>query len=143
MKKLGLVGILTFLVLFVYFYKTSGKFRQSVLAAFVAVSVGLLSPQPVQAGEADAYTISTQQHRSRPQSTGIFSAESSNDGSGPGKPDDSDSGSNGLPQLPQTESVEKTEKRVERIDNYLHQMGELSDSNVESESEWLMQKGAD
>ena len=135
MKKLGLVGILTFLVLFVYFYKTSGKFRQSVLAAFVAVSVGLLSPQPVQAGEADAYTIPTQQHHSRPQSTGIFSGKSSNGGSGPGKPDDSDSGSNGLPQFPQTESVEKTEKRVERIDNYLRQITELSDSSTESESE--------
>ena len=49
----------------------------------VAVSVGLLSPQPVQAGEADAYTIPTQQHHSRPQSTGIFSGKSSNDGSGP------------------------------------------------------------
>ena len=135
LKKLGLVGILTFLVLFVYFYKTSGKFRQSVLAAFVAVSVGLLSPQPVQAGEADAYTIPTQQHHSRPQSTGIFSGKSSNGGSGPGKPDDSDSGSNGLPQFPQTESVEKTEKRVESIDNYLRQMSELSDSSTESESE--------
>ena len=137
MLRFGLLGTLTFLVLFIYFYKTSGKFRQSVVAAFVAgtVGFGLLSSQAAQAGEADAFTTPNQQHHSRPQRTGIFSGKSSNDGSGPGKPDDSDSSSNGLPEFPQTESVEKTEKRVERIDDYLGQMSELTDSSTESESE--------
>ena len=135
--RFGLVGTLTFLVLFVYYYKTSGKFRQSVLAACVAVTVGLLSSQAAQAGEADAFTPQPQ-HQSRPQKgQGIFGRNPNNDGSGPGKPDDfgSDSDRDGLPQFPQTESVEKTEERFERIDDHLRKMSEVSDSGTESESE--------
>ena len=135
LRRFGLVGALTFLGLFIYFYKTSGKFCQSIITAFVIVFFS--SQQPAHsAGEADAFTTQPQ-HQSRPQSTRISSVRSSNNGSGPGKPDDfdSDSGSNGLPQYPQRESVEKTEKRVERIDDYLRQMSEVSDSSTESESE--------
>lgn len=54
--KFGLVGTLTFFVFLVYFYKTSGKFCESVLFAFVDVTVVLSMPQPVRAGQADAFT---------------------------------------------------------------------------------------
>ena len=140
MKKLGLVGILTFLVLFVYFYKTSGKFRQSVLAAFVAVTVvfGLLSSQPAQAGEADAFTTPNQQHHSRPQKQGFFGSKSNNDGSGPGKPngndsnnDDGDDGSS--PKYPKRESIEETQRHLFNIDEQINKLEEVTDSDSETE----------
>ena len=90
MKKylltLGLLKTLTFLGLFIYFYKTSGR--------------------------------------------------SSNDGSGPGKPDDfdSDSGGDSLPKLPQVESIEKTEERVENIERLVCRMEEDSDT-LDTESQ--------
>lgn len=136
--RFGLLGTLTFLGLFIYFYKTSGKFRKSIIAAFAAATFffsGLTTARA--AGEADAFTPQPQ-HQSRPSHrSGFFSGRLSNDGSGPGKPDDfgSDSDRDGLPQFPQTESVEKTEERVERIDDHLRQMSEESDSGTESESE--------
>jgi hypothetical protein len=37
--RFGLLGTLTFLGFFIYFYKTSGKFRQSIIAAFAAMQV--------------------------------------------------------------------------------------------------------
>jgi hypothetical protein len=36
--RFGLLGTLTFLGLFIYFYKTSGKFRKSIIAAFAAAT---------------------------------------------------------------------------------------------------------
>jgi len=136
--RFGLFGTLTFLGLFIYFYKTSGNFRKSIIAAFAAATFffsGLTTARA--AGETDAFTPQPQ-YQSRPSHrSGFFSGRSSNDGSGPGKPDDfgSDSDRDGLPQFPQTESVEKTEERVERIDDHLRQMNEVSDSGTESESE--------
>lgn len=84
--RFGLVGTLTFFAFLVYFYKTSGKFGQSVRSAFVAVTVVLSMPQPVRAGQADAFTQQNQKHQSRPQNQGIFSRNPNNDGSVPGKP---------------------------------------------------------
>lgn len=55
--RFGLVGSLIFLGLLIYFYKTSGKFRQSIVAAFAAATFffsGL--PTACAAGEADAFT---------------------------------------------------------------------------------------
>ena len=138
MKKLPVVVGITFLALFIYFYRSSGKFRKSIIAAFAAATFFFSGPTTARAaGEADAFTPQPQ-HQSRPSHrSGFFSGRSSNDGSGPGKPDDfgSDSDGDGLPQFPQTESVEKTEERVERIDDHLRQMSEVSDSGTESESE--------
>ena len=141
--KLGLLGTLAFLGLSIYFYKTSGNFRKSIIAAFAAATFSFSSVKPAHAaGQADAFTTQ-QQYQSRLQQRGsrlrpdFFSGRSSNNGSEPEKPDDfgSDSDSDGLPKIPRTESVEKTEKRVERIDDYLRQMDEVSDSETESESE--------
>ena len=91
MKKLAVVADITFLLTFlglsIYFYKSSGKFRKSIIAAFVAVSFYFSGLKPAHsAGEADAFTPQNQQHQSRPQKEGIFSRKSNNDGPGPGKP---------------------------------------------------------
>jgi len=102
------------------------------LCAFVALTVGLASSQPAQAGEADSYTSPNPQHRTCPKNSGLFDSRSTNDGSGPGK---SDSGEDGFSQFPQIESVKKTEERVERLDDYLRKMSETSDSDSETESE--------
>ena len=121
--RFGIVGSLAFLGLFFYFYKTSGKFRQSIISAFVAMSFYFSVLSPVHSagpGQAEGFTPQNQQHQSRPSHrSGFFSGRSSNDGSGPGKPDDfgSDSGGDGLPKLPETECIEKTEERVENIEN--------------------------
>ena len=137
MLRFGVLGTLTFLGSFIYFYKISGKFRKSMIAAFATATFFFSGLTPVcAAGEVDAFTLQPQ-HQSRPQSTRISSVKSSNDGSRPGKPDDFDSDldGDGLSQFPQTESAEKTEKRVEKIDDYLRQLNEVIDSSTESESE--------
>lgn len=138
MLRFGLLGTLSFLGLFIYFYTTSGKFRKSIITAFATVTFffsGLTTARA--AGEADAFTQQPQDQSRLSHRSGFFSGRSSNDDSGPGKPDDfgSDSDRDGLPQFPQTESVEKTEERVERIDDHLRQMSEVNDSDTESESE--------
>jgi hypothetical protein len=139
--KFGLVGSLTFLGLFIYFYKTSGKFNKSILAAFMSTSIffsGVRSAGAV--GKADGFTTHPQ-YQSRPRQrsrSGFFSGRSSS--SGPGKPDgsgsggdDSSSDGDGLPEFPQTESISETEERIERMDFYLREMSEVSDSETESE----------
>ena len=55
--RFGLLGTLTFLGLFIYFYKTSGKFRKSIIAAFAAATFFFLGLTTARAaGEADAFT---------------------------------------------------------------------------------------
>lgn len=136
--RFGLVGTLTFLVFFVYFYKTSGKFRQSIISAFVALTVLFSSQQAAHsAGQADAFTQQNpqhQQHQSCPQNKGIFSRKSNNDGPGPGKNDgsggDDDSG---MPKFPQTESVQDTQNRLDNIDEQIHKLEKVTDSDSETE----------
>lgn len=141
----GLVGTLTFLVFFVYFYKTSGKFRQSIISAFVALTVLFSSQQAAHsAGQADAFTQQNQQHQqhqSCPQNKGIFSRNSNNDGPGPGKNDgsggDDDSG---MPKFPQTESVQDTQNRLDNIDEQIHNLEKVTDSDSENEENFCQIK---
>lgn len=100
--KLGLLGTLIFLSLFFYFYRTTGKFRQSIIAAFVAINFYFSGLTPAHsAGEADAFTPQNQQHHSRPQKR------------------------EGLPKFPQTN------ERVENIKPFLPSMESISDSKSE------------
>jgi hypothetical protein len=132
-----LLGTLTFLGLFVYFYKTTGKFRQSVISAFVALTVFLSSQQPAHsAGQADAFTEQNPQHQSRPQrGRGIFGRNPNNDGSGPGKPngDGSDGDDGGIPKYPKTESIEETQRHLSNIDELTNKLEEITDSDSETE----------
>ena len=133
--RFGLLGTLTFLGLFLYFYKTSGKFRKSIIAAFAAATVFFSGITMAGAtGEADGFTTKPQQSRPSHRS-GFLSGSSSNDDSGPGKPDDFDSDGDDWPKFPQTESVEKTEERIDRIDDHICEMSELSDSDSDTGSE--------
>ena len=136
MLRFELLGTLTLLGLFIYFYKTSGKFRKSIIAAFAAATFFLSGLTTARAaGEADAFTPHPQ-HQSRPSHrSGFFSGRSSNDGSGPGKPDDfgSDSDRDGLPQFPQTESIEETQEHLSIIDEQINKLEEVTDSDSESE----------
>jgi len=136
--RFGLVGALTFLGLFIYFYKTSGKFRQSIITAFVIVFFS--SQQPAHsAGEADAaFTQQNQPHQSRSSHrSGFFSGRSSNDGSGPGKPNDdgSDGDDGGIPKYPKTESIEETESHLSTIDEQINELEEVTDSDSETEED--------
>src|SRR5688500_6585521 len=146
MKKLPVVAgttfLLTFLGLFIYFYKSSGKFRKSIIAAFVAVSFYFSGLKPAHsAGQADAFTPQNQQHQSRPQKEGIFSRKSNNDGPGPGKPNGDGSGGDdgGIPNYPQSESVEETQKRVEWMQEQVRKLKE----ETESEENHCNQKNKD
>ena len=81
MKKLPIVTGITFIGLFIYFYRSSGKFRNSIMAAFVAASFYFSSLKPAHSvSQADAFTPQNPQHRSRPQKEGIFSGKSNNGG---------------------------------------------------------------
>ena len=85
-KKLSFIGILAFLGLFFYFYRNSGKFRKSIIAALVALFVfGSVIPPSRSIGGADGFTPLTPQEQSRPNKRpGFFSGRSNNNG--PGKP---------------------------------------------------------
>ena len=113
-RKFSFLGFLMFLVLFVHFYRTFGKFRQSIIAAFAAVIFYFSALSSAHsAGETDAFPQKNQQHQSRPQKRdGIFSRKSNNDGSGPGKPNGDGSGgdNDGIPNYPERESVEGTQE---------------------------------
>lgn len=136
--RFGIVGSLAFLGLFFYFYKTSGKFRKSVTSALLATFVFFGWSFESQAKDVNAFSTQQQQiHQSRPSHrSGFFSGRSSNDGSGPGKPDDfgSDSAGDGLPKLPETECIQQTEERVENIETLIRRMEESSDTESECES---------
>lgn len=136
----GVLGLLTFLSLFLDFYKTTRKFRQSILAAFVAVSFyfsGMKSAHSAGSGQLEGFTTQNQHHRSRSQQReGIFGHKSNNDGSGSGKPNDDGSGGgfDSLSKYPKPESVEKTQERVDHIDERLHGLEEISDTESECKS---------
>jgi hypothetical protein len=134
MRKFSLIGILTFLGLFVYFYKTSGKFRKSITTAFLVVFI--LFSGPVESEAKEAYAFTPQQHTTqRNRNRDFFRGASKNND--PGKPNNNGSGGdnddNDMPQYPKAESVQETENRVENIDEYIARMNEISDSESEEE----------
>ena len=130
LRIFGLVGALTFLIYFVYFYKTSGKFRQSIMTAFGVATVFFSSQQLAHsAGQADAFTQQNPQHQSRPQKgRGTF-------GSGPGKPNGNDSNGDdgGIPKSPKTESIEETKRHLSYMDKGIQELEEVTDSDSETE----------
>ena len=107
---------LTFLGMFFYFYRKSGKFRKSIIAALLAASVFSSVPLESEAKGTDAFTPQQQTTHSQ-RNRNLFSSgarKPSNDG--PGKPDNSGSGGDdddkGIPKYPKGESVEETESRL-------------------------------
>jgi len=134
MRRFSLIGILTFLGLFVYFYKTSGKFRKSIMSALVAAFILASGSLESEAKGADAFT--TQQQTTRiERNRGLFSrgARKPNN-NGQGKPNGSDGGGDDdkdMSQYPKVESVQETESRLDDIDKFISRMEESSDSEEE------------
>ena len=114
------------------------KFRRFTKIAFMALNIGLLSPQLAQASEADAFTPPIRRHPNGPQNQGLFSRKLNPDGSGPGGPEkpggggsNNDSESISIPELPATKSIKETERYIYDIDKLINQ--KLSDSDSETE----------
>ena len=133
MRKLpvaSLTFVLTFLILFFYFYKTSKKFRRSISNALIVTFVVLSSAFESSASESDAFSPPT---TSRPvKSRGYFSTPSGSDE--PDKPDKDDPNGEeeGIPQYPKTEPLDTTRERVEQMKI---QNDKLKAMESESESE--------
>jgi len=134
MRRFSLIGILTFLGLFVYFYKTSGKFRKSIMSALVAAFVFASGPLESEAKGADAFTCQPETTRASRNRDLFSSVARKPSNGGPGKPDNSGSGGdddNGMPQYPKAESVQERENRFNNIDKSIARMEESSDSEEE------------
>ena len=140
--RFGVAGVLTFLVFFIFFYKTSGKFRQSIISALAALSVLFASQQAANSSEpVDAFPLPSKQHQSRPQKSGFFSSNpgdsepgrNGNGGSnGSGQDDD---GAGGISKFPKTESIESTKQHLVNIDKQIQKLEEVTDSDSENEAE--------
>ena len=134
MRRFSLIGILTFLGLFVYFYKTSGNFRKSIMSALVAAFILASGPLESEAKGTDAFT--TQQQTTRiERNRSLFSrgARKPNN-NGQGKPNGSDGSGDDdkdMSQYPKVESVQETESRLDDIDKSIARMEESSDSEEE------------
>ena len=147
MKQSNIIVILTFFGLFIYFYKTSRKFRKSIYAAFMVSFIVISGPLESQGNNADAFT--PQQKNSRQQrNKGLFNNSSkkpSNNGNGNGKPNKGSDSSgepnsgegkiNGIPKKPNVESVEETRDILENIKMWTSKMEESSDSESEEEED--------
>ena len=144
MKKLPWICIWLFCTLFFIFYKKSGKFKSSVIAAITAIYY-FLAPYQAKASEVDAFTSPHPQHRIGDRDTknsGIFGRQPKPRGKpSPG----SGSGSNGssnnddddsISKFPKNESVEKSEKSIEHP--YYHQSVEEDDDQSDSEDQCLV-----
>ena len=124
------------LYLFIYFYRTSGKFRKSIAAALLVTFVFLASPENSGARDVEGFPPKPQQHSRLLKPKGLFRNPSQN--SGPEKPDNpSGNGKNfdSTPEYHGPESVGETEKRLDTIDGYLGELDGQTDSDSELESE--------
>ena len=135
MKKLSVVASLTFfftfLGLFIYLYRSSGKFRKSIASALLAALVLFSWSAESTAKGVDGF--STPESGRPEKRPGLFSSQSKNNG--PGKPDkpngnggDDDNDNGGKLQYTAPESVQDTNERVERIRAYVLELEEETDS---------------
>ena len=124
--------------MFFYFYRKSGNFRKSIIAAFLVAFVLSSGPLDSSAKDADGFTASSQPQTTRSaRNRNLFSSGARKPSNGgPGKPDNSGSGGDddkGIPQYSKPETVKTTEERIENIDEHIYQMNEISESENEEE----------
>jgi hypothetical protein len=131
MKKLPVVVSLTFLSVFIYLYRSSGKFRKSIASALFAALVTLSWPAQSNAKGVHGFTPVEQSRPAR--RPGSFSGQSNKNVPGNGNGGDDDNG--GKPQYTAPESVQDTNERVERIKEYVRQLEKETDSESEIETE--------
>lgn len=129
MRKFPIVGIVTFISLFIYFYLKSGKFRKSITTAIL---IGFILSSWPSESRAESFSLPQHQVNRRRLSPGLNGAKNNNLGKpNNGGPGGDDNGDDGLPQCPKTESLQDTEQRLEDIEELLRQMDESSDSEEE------------
>ena len=120
--------------MFFYFYRKSGKFRESIIAALLAALVLLAGPLESEAKDANAFTSQPETTRAS-RNRNLFNSGARNPSNGgPGKPDNSGSGGDDdkdMSQYPKVESVQETESRLDDIDKSIARMEESSDSETE------------
>lgn len=151
MKKLSVVVsitfLLTFLGLFIYSYKSSGKFRKSIASAlFAALVIVSIVSWPAQSAAKDVHGFSTPESSRPARRPGFFSGKSdTNDPGKPGKPNGDGGGGDygGKPQYTAPESVKETKVRVERIQEHVRKLEEETDSESESECKSAQQLQVD
>jgi hypothetical protein len=140
MKKpigFSIIFLFTFFGIFIYLYRSSGKFRKSIVSAFLSALIIFSAPLQSNAHGADAFTPA---EHSRPANRpGLFSSKS-NDPGKPDKPtgnggagDDDDNGK--IPQYQQPKSVQKTREQIEELKLYVREFDEDMDTDSASESE--------
>lgn len=105
MKKLSSIGIIIFLSLFLYFFKKSGKFRLSIKAAIVGVSVFFSVPAESKAKDVNAFGQQVPQHQRNRRALGSSSSGNNNPGNPSGAGGDGDDFGDGMPEFPNPGSV--------------------------------------
>lgn len=125
MKKIllrfGVSGVVLFTILFIYCYKTSGRFRQSLIASFAAVVFAFGSTDTVISGVSQVNAFKDgQQTCKNPRGAGRLK----NPNFGSGDPHSGAGGGDGNnnAQFPRVESIEQTKGRIKRIDALITKM---------------------
>ena len=111
MRKIPPVAILTFILsfiaIFIYFYKNTKNFRKSLSSAVLFVILIFGYPLESQSKTTtDAFTPEPRKPINRP---GLFSRPNELGGSPAGSPGGDERGDEGIPQDPKPESIEETE----------------------------------
>lgn len=118
--RFGISGIVLFTSLFIYCYKTSGRFRQSIIASFAGVLFAFGSTDTMISGFDQVNAFRDGQHTCKnPRGTSARRLKNPNFGSGSGG---GDGDGNNNPQFPKAESIEETEGRINRIDSLMKKM---------------------
>jgi len=132
--RLGLFATVAFILLVIYNYKSSRRFRQSIIFAYAVIGTYFGGPEIVEEANAKGFGPPLPQRPERVRPTergGIF-------GSNPDKPeggDDSDDETDGEnTSYPKLESVEQTEEWLRQIEENNLKMKEISDDDSESDS---------
>ena len=126
MKKLPVVAsltfFLTFLVLFIYLYRSSGKFRQSIASALLAALV--LFSWSAESTAKDVLGFSTPEFSRPARRPGFFSGKSANNG--PGKPekpvDESYKSNSDLKKV--TKNAHKNKRAVKNLEEVQEKLSE-------------------
>ena len=120
--------------MFFYFYRKSGKFRKSMIAALLAIIALFASPLMSEGKDVNAFTSQPEPTRASRNRNFFNSGTRNPSNGGPGKPDNSGSGGDddkNISQYPNLESIQETENRLDDIEKSIARMEENSDDETE------------
>lgn len=136
MRKLTIIGILTFVTLFLYYYKTSKNFRKSIWAAFMAVFILTSEPFNAEGKGVDGFTPEQRINNPRKENFSSWATKNphkNGSGNGDGSDGSDDGSGNALPEYCPPQSVKETKEHVENIAKYTQQIEESSDDESKKE----------